>query len=345
MEQLFLAELKQFKAEIDRIIAGDSFESTMCPSGAVACIGDYMKAFQQFSTGGKRIRAYLVSLGYQMAAVKYDPAIILPALSYEVFQSGILIHDDIIDESDTRRGMPTMHITLGGDQNGISKAICLGDIGLFAAVDLVARADFDSDLVRKAIMHQIKVFELTGAGEIKDIELAVADSANEERIVKMYRLKTSWYTMIGPMQLGAILGCADDTLMQQIEKIGMAMGIAFQIVDDIIGIYGKSDKIGKSNLSDMQEGKKTVLSAHFFAHAAKKQADALRAIYGNRESGAEELQTVRALFRETGSYDYANALCKRYADEASAVIDTMQVDEKYRDILRSFLDYLCGRDV
>ena len=345
MEQIFIADLKRFKTEIDNIISGEDFIRTMIPNGADSHVISYLKEFQKFSMGGKRIRAYLVNLGYQMAAGTASPAVMLPALSYEVFQSGILIHDDIIDESDTRRGMPTMHITLGGDQNGISKAICLGDIGLFAAVDLVARADFDSDLVRKAIMHQIKVFELTGAGEIKDIELAVADSADEERIVKMYRLKTSWYTMIGPMQLGAILGGADETLMQQIEKIGMAMGIAFQIVDDIIGIYGKSDKIGKSNLSDMQEGKKTVLSAHFFAHASKKQADALRAVYGNRESGAEELQTVRALFRETGSFDYANALCKHYADEASAVIDTMQVDAKYRDILHSFLDYLCGRDV
>lgn len=345
MEQTFLSELKRFKAEIDAMISADSFVQTMIPNGADTYFASYLQEFQKFSMGGKRIRAYLVSLGYQIAAGTENPAIMLPALSYEVFQSGILIHDDIIDESDTRRGMPTMHITLGGDQIGISKAICLGDIGLFAAIDLVARAEFDSDLVRKAIMHQIKVFELTGAGEIKDIELAAADSATEARIVQMYRLKTSWYTIIGPMQLGAILGGADEMLLQQIEQIGTAMGIAFQIVDDIIGIYGKSDKIGKSNLSDMQEGKKTVLSAHFFANASKQQADALRAVYGRRDSGAEALQTVRALFRETGSYDYASALCRQYADEAGAVIAEMQIDEKYREILRSFLDYLCGRDV
>lgn len=345
MNNSFISELKRFKTEIDSIISGSDFIQKMIPNGADAYISSYLQEFQKFSGGGKRIRAYLVNLGYELAAGQYNPAILMPALSYEVFQSGILIHDDIIDESDTRRGMPTMHITLGGNQTGVSKAICLGDIGLFAAVDLVARSDFDDALVRKAIMHQIKVFELTGAGEIKDIELADANTADEARIVKMYRLKTSWYTIIGPMQLGAILGGADDILMQQIEQIGTAMGIAFQIVDDIIGIYGKSDVIGKSNLSDMQEGKKTVLSAHFFAHASKKQADALNAVYGIRESGAEELKTVRALFNETGSYDYANALCRKYADDAANVIEQMQIDEKYRGILHSFLDYLCGRDV
>ena len=345
MEQIFIRELKQFKDKIDRVISGEHFIETMLPSGTADHIMPYLLDFQKFTSGGKRIRAYLVRLGYEIASGKYDKAIILPALSYEVFQSGILIHDDIIDESDTRRGMPTMHITLGGGQIGMSKAICLGDIGLFAAVDLVARSEFDSELVRRAIIHQIKVFELTGAGEIKDIELSEDDLCPEARIIEMYRLKTSWYTIIGPMQLGAILGGADDTLMQQIEQIGTAMGIAFQIVDDIIGIYGKSDVIGKSNLSDMQEGKQTVLSAHFFAHADAEQTKALRKVYGNRASGAEELQTVRALFRETGSYDYANALCKQYADEVSAVIEQMQIGENHRAILRSFLEYLCSRNV
>lgn len=345
MDKLFLNELRSCKEEIDRAVQQDSFLSEMTPNDCTTLIPSYLRAFQQFTNGGKRIRAYLVKLGYEMTAGKPNPKILLPALSYEVFQSGILIHDDIIDESDTRRGMPAMHVTLGDGQIGRSKAICVGDIGLFAAVDLVARADFDPQLVLRAVRHQVKVFEYTGAGEIKDIELAELDRAWEDRILRMYMLKTSWYTIIGPLQLGAILAGADEEFLRKIEKIGLAMGIAFQIMDDVIGIFGKSDVIGKSNLSDMQEGKQTVLAAHFAEHATRAQTEEFRRYYGVRASGAEALQAVQALFRAVGSYDYAMNLCRDYAERAGAGITELPVAEEYRQILRSFLDYLCSRSV
>lgn len=345
MNQLFLKELRAFKETIDAAVQSGDFLAEITPNDCTALIPDYLRAFQQFSCGGKRIRAYLVKLGYEMAAGSSDDRILLPALSYEVFQSGILIHDDIIDDSDTRRGMPAMHITLGGGQSGMSKAICLGDIGLFAAIDLAARADFPQDRVLQAVRHQVKVFELTGAGEIEDIELAEAEQPPEARILQMYMLKTSWYTIIGPLQLGAILGGAERSLLEGIEQIGLAMGIAFQIMDDVIGIFGKTAEIGKSNLSDMQEGKQTVLAAHFVQHANADQLAEFRQYYGDRAAGAEALECVRRLMREAGSYDYAMQLCREYADKAGAQITALPVGAREREILQSFLDYLCSRSV
>lgn len=344
-DNLFFRELKEFKAEIDGLIADSSFHEYLLPGMDGSSLKAYLDAFCRLSGGGKRIRAYLVRLGYELCAGSSDSRILLPALSYEVFQTGVLIHDDIIDQSDTRRGMPTLHIALGGDHTAVSKAICVGDIGLYSSMDMIVRSDFAPEVVNRALRHQIRVFQRTLTGELLDIELSEKTAYTLDEVVEMYVCKTSWYTMIGPMQLGAILAGADDVLLDQISRMGYAMGVAFQIMDDIIGVFGDRTVIGKSNLSDMQEGKQTVLTSHFLAHATDAQLAEFRQVYGRRDAGEAELLRVQALLREAGSEAYANALCREYVGQAGAVLDEMQIDDRCRTILRSFQDYLCSREL
>ncbi|MCR5307026.1 MAG: polyprenyl synthetase family protein [Oscillospiraceae bacterium] len=344
-DNIFFRELMKCKAEIDSIISDDRFFAMMIPEADDVALPKYLAEFRKLSHGGKRIRAYLVQLGYELWAGSCDERILLPALSYEVFQTGVLIHDDIIDQSDTRRNMPSLHMALGGGHTAVSKAICVGDIGLYAAVDMVTRADYAPENVKRAIAHQIRVYQMTVTGELMDIELSEKTAYSLDEILQMYACKTSWYTMIGPMQLGAILAGADETMIDQIARMGYAMGIAFQIMDDIIGVFGDRKVIGKSNLSDMQEGKQTVLTSHFLAHADEAQLAAFRQVYGKRDGGEAEIQRVRELLREAGSEAYANALCKEYVDRAGAVLDEMQIDDRCRSILRCLQEYLCGREV
>ena len=345
MSDLFMNELLSYKQIIDKMIEDSSFVSLLIPNESQSIINSYLRSFQKFSTGGKRIRAYLVKLGYELCSGSYSDDIFLPSLSYEVFQSGILIHDDIIDKSDIRRNMPTMHVALGNDHIAMSKSICVGDIGLIASVDMISRTNFDDSVIRKAISHQIKAFELTVSGELQDIELSATENYSLENIIEMYRLKTSWYTFIGPLQLGAILGNASIKLLQQIEKIGTSMGIAFQIKDDIIGVFGNQNIIGKSNLSDMQEGKKTILTAHFLSHATYEQLETFKKIYGNRSSSELELKEIQKMFLEAKTYEYGNMMCQKYASEATETIDIMDIDEKYKEILHDLVDYLCDRNM
>ena len=284
-----------------------------------------------------------MKLGYEMSGNNYDERIIFPSLSYEFFQTGVLIHDDIIDKSPTRRNMPTMHVEFGNNHTAMSKSICVGDLGILVSLEMLALSDFRDDLIRKAIEHQSKVFELTISGELKDIELSENDSYSYEDIIEMYELKTSWYTIAGPLQLGAILGGANQELLNQIEDAGMAMGIAFQIKDDILGIYGNEDTIGKSNLSDMQEGKKTVLTKHFMENAKETEKKEFSSIYGNEKSGTKELLKLQELFTSTNSYSYANELCNKYTSKAKEIICSLNIDIHYQKILLDFLNYLEGR--
>lgn len=149
---------------------------------------------------------------------------------------------------------------------------------------------------------------------------------------------------IGPLQLGAIMGEASRNFLDQIEIIGEKMGIAFQIQDDIIGIYGNSAIIGKPNLSDMREGKKTILTYHFINNASSTQLDIFNKIYGCSNSTENELEQLRCLFREVGSLNYAKTICQEYVDEAKLVIEKFEVDDKNKRILFSFLEYLCERN-
>lgn len=332
-------KLASFKAEIDKVIDSGEFIELIAKEDCRKQMLSYLEEFRKFTQDGKRIRPFLVSFGYEMTAGKYDSRIIMPALAFEIFQSGILIHDDIIDASDTRRGKPCMHKTIGE-----AKAICVGDFGFMAAVDACARSEFEPSLVIKAVRHLSHMIELTIAGEIKDVELSETDDFSEEDILNMYRLKTAWYTMTGPMQLGAILGGADEKLLSDIEKIGTSMGTAFQIVDDIIGIFGTKETIGKSNLSDMNEGKKTVLYSHFMAHADENMKKGFSEVYGTGTGKEAELEKVRKMFTDAGSLDYSKALCRKYVDEAEIIINEMSISDECKETLHDFLDYLCVRN-
>ena len=333
-------QLALFKEEIDDLICSPEFISLIDGTGYSNEILNYLKEFQTFSSKGKRIRPFLVKMGFELCNNSYDPRILLPAVSYEVFQSGILIHDDIIDRSELRRGMLSMHKKIGEE-----KAICIGDFGLLSAILVCTHSDFPSDIIQKAVCHQIKVFETTIAGQLKDIELSKKTQVNEADVIEMYHWKTAWYTAIGPLQLGAILAGADKQLISQLYNIGYNIGIAFQIKDDIQGIFGDSVKTQKSDLSDMREGKRTILYSHFMCHASELNKRQFERIYGNKQSEQGDLATVRKLLKCEGTYDYSIEKCYHYIRCAIAFIDEMKINDKYKSILKELIDCICNENL
>ena len=308
----------------------------------------YYDIFAEHCDGGKRVRAYLVKLGYELFSAQFDERIILPALSYEIFQTGVLAHDDIIDESPTRRHKPSMHIDLGGGHTGVSRAICQGDLGIIAATAILCGSDFDEKTKLKAIEHQTRVFFSTVAGELKDVDLSYSENYTLDDVLSMYALKTAQYTVSGPLLLGAILGGADSETQNQLYHIGQNIGIAFQIKDDILGVFSDQEKTGKSSLSDMREGKKTVLSSHFIERAEAEQnenaAAEFQSIYGNAASGEEQLKILRNLLNEYDSQDFANNLCQVYIDKARTDLSRLEISKNSKLIFEEFLEYMTSRD-
>ena len=338
-EHRFIHELTLWKKRVDLEIQEQGIQSMFDVFSDYPYMQKYCDEFINFSLGGKRIRAYLVKLGYELSGMPVNNDVLTAALSYEIFQSGVLIHDDVIDESKVRRKKPTYHVVFGDNHLGVSRAICAGDIGILIANEILLHTNLSDEIKIKAIDHQTKVYKLTIAGELADVDLSDNDEYSQENIISMYELKTSWYTIIGPLQLGAIIGHVDSHLILQIEKIGRLLGIAFQIKDDILGVFESSESTGKSDLSDVQEGKKTIITEHFLSHASAEDVSIFNSLYGNKSSGISELEIIRELLSKTNTYEFAMSECKRYLNTSRQLIMDMSVPEKCREELLGFIDY------
>ncbi len=295
--------------------------------------------------GGKRLRAILIGAGYQLLKNDYPDTILELGASYEVFQTAILNHDDIIDQSLTRRGRPTLYKALGGDHYGISQAITLGDIGYFEALIIVTKIKVDFEIKDKILQHYVKLMATTGIGELLDVELSSQKGAPlESEALQIFKYKTATYSISGPMQLGAILAGASDTLLQSIDQFGENLGIAFQIQDDILGVFGDEKTLGKSVTSDIEEGKNTTLITKANEKATPEQLQILEKYYGTGPITKDQLEQVKQVFIDTGALDYSRQLAVQYVNQAKKVIPELTEKPEMRDLLDQMADFLVKRD-
>ncbi len=341
---MFIEELQRFKTACDSYISNGALKEYLSDVCSEKCIQKYVDTFIRHSESGKRLRAYLVKLGYELEGEKADEKIIPVAMSYEIFQTGVLVHDDIIDNSRTRRFKPSMHVELGDNHNGVSKAICTGDMGLMCALDIIQTSGYPDTVKSACIRHQNRVFVSTIAGELKDIELSECNKYTMEDVIEMYSLKTAQYTISGPLVLGAILSGMSRDKMSNLSEFGKNVGIAFQIRDDILGIFGDEKKLGKPVISDLHEGKKTVLSAYFVDNASKNDKELFESIYGNPNSTNEDLEKVRNMFIISGTFDFVNSECQGYTEKAAGILEKMEITQNSKELLFEMLDYMTKRN-
>ncbi len=303
------------------------------------------KAFIQANEGGKRIRGALIKLGYELAGGSPTMEILKPAAAFEIFQTAILAHDDIVDLSPLRRGKPTVYKVLGGNHYGISQALTLGDAGFFLAVRLIAETDFPDSRKNKALAFFAQAMLETALGQMLDIELPYQKETRKEvDALTIFRLKTARYTIVGPLALGAILGGAGKKFLEDVEKFGEALGIAFQIQDDTLGVFGDEKTIGKSVTSDIEEGKNTLLIIYALDRATKEQKVVLDKYYGKGKIGGKELEKIKQVFVDTGALEYSRKKAMELVTEALLVIEGMDISPEYKKLLTQMADFLVRRD-
>ena len=318
-------------------------------------IKENLTYFSNLNTNGKLVRGVLTNLGYYLLKDNRDYSNDL-ALAYEVFQTAILVHDDIIDQDDKRRGVNTIHYEnfnkyktyneVDAKHLGNSIAICIGNYGLYETIKIISTSYKDDPNLSKVLNNFIDTALNTIKGEIIDVVLPV-ESKNEkvnndlleESIMNIYRLKTAYYTIIGPLSVGLLLAGADNKKIEDITNFGEKVGIAFQIQDDILGIY--SDEMGKVVGSDIKEFKQTILYSHI---SKTKYIDELNKYYG-KDISEESISKVRDLFKESGSYTYAIDTMNKFYDEGINNLNNIDwIDEDKKNILRGFVEYLRNRN-
>jgi len=302
--------------------------------------------------GGKRIRAILMIMGYRLYGGNMGRDIIKAASSLELVQSYLLIHDDIMDESELRRGKKTVHkiyedIHLkrgyGGSPKrfGENMGITLGDLANAYALEILSSSNFPADRKIKAIEKLNEIIEYTGYGQIIDIYSGMVEEFREEDLLLLHRYKTARYTIEGPLILGAILAGESG---KGLENYAIPLGVAFQLHDDILGLFGNEEKLGKPVTSDLAEGKKTLLIIKALENASEEERREIFNALGNPAVTMEQLERVREIVKKTGSLDYSIKMAIRLIEEGKSALRHLEVkDEEARSFLLWLADYIIKR--
>lgn len=271
--------------------------------------------------GGKRLRGLLVLTSTE--AHGGDPAGALGvAAALELFQNWVLVHDDIEDDSEDRRGAPALHRLVG-----VPVALNVGDamhVAMWRAlIALTSRPDFDADAVRAEFLWMI---ERTAEGQHLDLTWVADDrfDIGEEGYLAMVRRKTAAYTVVSPLRLGA--HASGRPPHDDLASIGERLGAAFQIRDDVLNLVPSHDgSYGKEFAGDLYEAKRTLVLAHALEHASSAEADeAIARLRPPRDARTnEDVRWLLALFERTGSLRYAQARAEALA--AAALADLEQV--------------------
>lgn len=294
----------------------------------------YVDVNEEFTLrGGKRFRAVLVLAGYHLATGRRPDPALPAAAALEHFQSWMLVHDDIIDHAEDRRGGPTVHRSLasrhrdrGGigssDDYGTGIAITLGDLEEPFTVDalLTTRASTPARLA--ALAEYIRMTRLTAYGQLLDIRngtLAPGD-VSEADVLSVHRLKSAIYTVVAPLKIGALLGGTPPARLADLESAGTDLGIAFQLRDDVLGAGFDAALSGKSS-NDLTEGKRTLLVVRAWRDGSDADRGRLARVLGNPQATPEDVERARDVIRGTGSLAYSERRIAALTARALARID------------------------
>jgi len=305
--------------------------------------------------GGKRLRPIFCIYGCLCLSDAHIDAIIDASISLELMQSYLLIHDDIMDEDELRRGKTTFHILcqrycerqFGGTKSqkfGENLATVAGDLLEAYGEEVLATAPFKSDYVQKAVGAYARIVKNVGYGQILDLMAERGGCFKEEDILTIHHLKTASYTIEGPLHIGALLAGATDADLQVLSDYGVPLGLAFQIQDDILGLFGSEEKTGKPVGSDVREGKKTLLILHALERAATDQRALILNALGNEEVTFEEIDALRTVVRETGSLEYSRRRVAELTGKAVQAIKGSTFRPAAKDFLVGIADFIGKRE-
>jgi geranylgeranyl diphosphate synthase type II len=301
------------------------------------------------SVGGKRFRPYMLSLAYMAYAPDSSLKPILPAaLAQELVHLAMLIHDDIIDRDLTRYGMRNvmgqyedfyaffLSDTLEKTHMSRSSAMLAGDVLLSDAYRLVGHVEVPPQSMRKAleIMSQA-VFEVIG-GELLDTEAAfINDPLITSKKIALH--KTASYSFMSPLTMGAVLAGAPASEVQKISQFAEQLGVAYQLKDDLLGVFGDEAKTGKSVGSDISEGKRTYLVELFEQMASSSQKQTFAKIFHSSSISEEDMTAIRTLFIESGAKTAVDAEIQSVEDEVYAQIETLHISDSYKEAFRALV--------
>jgi geranylgeranyl diphosphate synthase, type I len=345
------AALDHVRAQVSRVL-GEFLQRQRTLTGGISGeLRPALDAVADVLAGGKRLRAAFCYWGWRgaggvsgtgagsAAGGAEGAGIFRAAAALELLHAGALVHDDVLDDSGTRRGRPTVHRRFAGrhaasgwrgapEPFGKGMAILLGDLLLAWADELFHRSGLPAAAVSRggAVLDVMRT-ELM-AGQYLDLLEQAAGTGSVAGALRVVTYKTAKYTIERPLHLGAELAgprAAESGLIRGYSGYGLPLGVAFQLRDDMLGVFGDPAETGKPAGDDIREGKRTVLVAVAREKATARQAAALDRLLGDPSIGEAGIAEFRGLLTETGALAECETMIDRYVTEALAALEAAPV--------------------
>lgn len=308
-----------------------ALDAAVAPGDGAAASGPDPRALddalRDALSGGKRFRPQLVVRVHDALGGHAGPAVEQVGAAVELLHTGFLVHDDVIDGDDVRRGRPStpgrfraLALAQGATRSGaegyaLAGAVLVGDLALSHALRALALCDVDT--TTRALLLDLfdTALRVSAAGELADVRLSlgVGDPTLDE-VLTMAAHKTAAYSFVLPMQAGAVLAGADPDTVVGVGRVGHLLGVAYQLLDDLDGVFGDPEGTGKRTLGDLREGKRTPL----IVHARQSPTwDRVSGFLGRSDLGAADAARVRHALEEGGSRAFVEDLARRHLGEAA----------------------------
>jgi geranylgeranyl pyrophosphate synthase len=305
--------------------------------------------YEVTQAGGKRLRPYLVLLGYAAAGGEAFSELIPAAAAQELLHQCLLIHDDIIDRDDIRHGVLNVtgrfkQIYHHADQAHYanSAAILAGDLLLSGVYQMVNESTHEASIKARIMQRIGEAMYSVGAGELLDTESAMMPIGDTDAL-KIARLKTASYSFVIPLLCGAEQANANSTTMAGLREFGENLGIAYQLKDDLLGVFGDEQQTGKSSSGDIREGKHTLLMQLAVQRATKAESQILQAVLGNPQAAPATIDHVRAIVLSSGAQDIVLQKIDDYLKRATQATKTFSMSPQLSAAFEMLLTQLHRR--
>ena len=333
----FMSFLNDHYAKVDELIA-----SYYVGNGSHPDMDAYLYAplAKYSANGGKRTRPVVCFLGCMAVGGSAELAS-SAAASVEHFHTAALIHDDIADEGELRRGEPCLHLTMG-----LGLAINAGDLALSQVTGTVLQDDRLDDATKVRVLGElVRMTTRTIEGQALDIGWArdARWDISEDDYLAMASHKTAYYSVAVPLACGAIIGGGTDEQVEALRSFGMATGLAFQLQDDLLNLVGDKESVAKDFRTDITEGKRTLMVVHALANP--QVSDELRGILSAHTTDPELLARAVELMELAGSIAHARELSLKLVREAKEALAPVELAQPAKDLLFSMADFFIERIV
>jgi geranylgeranyl diphosphate synthase type I len=335
------AHLRGLRTDFGEIVSRFVREQVVVMTAISGDLLPLIDTLEGLLAGGKRLRPTFAYWGWRSAGGDPEGPILRAAAALEFLQACALIHDDVMDGSDTRRGQPAAHRRLASmhrshgylgssEDFGVGSAILLGDLCLSWSDELLMSSGLSDDQLAaaKPIFDEMRT-ELM-AGQYLDLLEQVRGQFNLDSALQVARYKSAKYTVERPLQIGAAAAGADSAHMGRLTAFGVPLGEAFQLRDDLLGVFGDPEETGKPAGDDLREGKRTALVAIAWDNADALQRDVLRRHLGDPAITTGMVDELRTVITETGARSTVERMIDERFGVCSEVVQEMPLDPQTR---------------